>query len=115
MKKLMLGLLLLVGFNGWGQEDVLETRKEFFNSRQDLNKYIFQNSELDKITKGFFLDYIPEFEPEAKKLFLYLMPQWFVKMIIPLLGLIFRFGFFQKTTLNLKLKSCFLKESKTKN
>jgi len=65
----MLGLLLLVGFNGWGQEDVLETRKEFFNSRQDLNKYIFQNSELDKITKGFFLDYIPEFEPEAKKLF----------------------------------------------
>src|SRR5690554_6295055 len=66
MKKLMLGLLLLVGFNGWGQEDVLETRKEFFNSRQDLNKYIFQNSELDKITKGFFLDYIPEFEPEFK-------------------------------------------------
>lgn len=63
MKKLIIGLLLLVCFNGesLGQDAMKPTEKDF-KSKQELNNYIFQNSELDKITKGYFLDYIPDFE-----------------------------------------------------
>lgn len=61
MKKVILLLLLLVfvTIGAWGQKD--------FNSIKDMNKYIFQDNDLEKLTKGYFLDYIPSFMPDEKR------------------------------------------------
>ncbi len=61
MKKLMLGLLLLVFIQG---EALCQERA--FQSRKEMNKYIFQNTNLRKLTKGYFLDFVPNFTPESK-------------------------------------------------
>lgn len=42
-----------------------QTQKTF-NSQRDLNKYIYNNSDLHQLTKGYFLDYLPDAIPELK-------------------------------------------------
>src|SRR5690606_8867929 len=37
-----------------------------FGSQRELNKYIFQKSDLRRLTSGYFLNYLPDFAPETK-------------------------------------------------
>lgn len=43
--------------------------QETFTSREGLNNYIFQNSDLESITDGYFLEFNPDFTPELQDSF----------------------------------------------
>ncbi|MCO5269901.1 MAG: T9SS type A sorting domain-containing protein [Brumimicrobium sp.] len=66
MKNRFFGLLLLfiIPTIAWGQEK--EERQDAFESIQDMNRYIFQNSDLNRLTKGYFLDYNSNLSPSLK-------------------------------------------------
>jgi hypothetical protein len=43
--------------------------QEAFESRKDLNNYIFQNSDLESVTDGYFLEFNQDFTPELQDSF----------------------------------------------
>ncbi|RFC53640.1 T9SS type A sorting domain-containing protein [Brumimicrobium aurantiacum] len=61
MRKLLISLLLFISFNAYSQQT--------FGSREELNTYIFQDSDFEGVTDGFFLELNEDFKPELQDSF----------------------------------------------
>jgi outer membrane receptor protein involved in Fe transport len=58
--------IVLIGICFVSEESISQ---ETFASREELNDYIFQNSDLESITDGYFLELNPDFTPELQDSF----------------------------------------------